>query len=73
MTNDCDLDCFYCHKEGCLDGDREMSPQEIGHIVRGGSEFGIEKVKLTGREPLVRDDMEEVVTEVATLSIVDAP
>ncbi|KXA99707.1 molybdenum cofactor biosynthesis protein MoeA [candidate division MSBL1 archaeon SCGC-AAA261O19] len=64
VTNDCDLDCFYCHREGCLEGNREMAPSEIGEIVRIGTEFGIEKVKLTGGEPLMSPDIIEIVSAV---------
>lgn len=71
VTNACDLDCFYCHGEGCQEGDREMTSEEIGHLVRFGSELGIKKVKLTGGEPLVRDDIEEIVSAVAQPPIVD--
>ncbi|KXB03074.1 hypothetical protein AKJ45_02605 [candidate division MSBL1 archaeon SCGC-AAA261F19] len=71
VTNACDLDCFYCHGEGCQGGSREMTSEEIGNLVRFGSELGIKKVKLTGGEPLVRGDIEEIVSEVAQPSIVD--
>jgi len=56
VTNNCDLNCFYCHQEGCLKGDREMTPSEIADIVKIGTEFGIKKVKLTGGEPLIRTE-----------------
>lgn len=71
VTNRCDLNCFYCHKEGCREGDREMTADEIGEIVRVGSEFGIKKVKLTGGEPLMRDDIVEIVSAVHRPSIID--
>jgi len=48
-----------------------MTADEISEIVRVGSEFGIENVKLTGGEPLMRDDIEDIVSAVAQLPIVD--
>ncbi len=48
-----------------------MTADEIGEIVRVGSEFGIKKVKLTGGEPLMRDDIEEIVSAVNQPPIVD--
>lgn len=71
ITRACDLDCFYCHREGTLKGNRKMSPEEIGKLVEVATEFGIEKVKLTGGEPLVREDIEEVVSNVSIPSISD--
>lgn len=71
VTNECNLNCFYCHREGCLSGDRAMTAEEIGDIVRVGVEFGIRKVKLTGGEPLVREDIVDVVSSVAQPSITD--
>ncbi len=71
VTNRCDLNCFYCHREGCQGGDREMTANEIGEIVRVGSEFGIKNVKLTGGEPLMRDDIEDIVSAVNQPSIAD--
>ncbi len=65
VTNDCNLNCFYCHREGCSDGERVMSPEEIGAIVQIGAEFGIRKVKLTGGEPLLREDIADIVAAAA--------
>lgn len=48
-----------------------MTPKEIGKIVRVGTEFGIEKVKLTGGEPLVRSDIVDIVSAVVHESITD--
>ena len=71
VTNKCNLNCFYCHREGYQGGDQEMKANEIGEIVRIGSEFGIKNVKLTGGEPLMRDDIKEIVSAVAQPPIVD--
>lgn len=48
-----------------------MTAEEIGDIVRAGAEFGIRKIKLTGGEPLIREDIVDVVSAVARPSIVD--
>jgi len=44
-----------------------MTPEEIARIVRVGASLGIGKVKLTGGEPLLRDDITEVVSLVSPL------
>jgi len=60
VTNDCNLSCFYCHSEGCSSGNRQMTAEEIGKAIELAAEFGTRKVKLTGGEPLLRDDIIEV-------------
>ncbi len=71
VTQACNQNCFYCHREGCVEEEREMSQEEIGKLVEIAAEFGIEKIKITGGEPLVRDDIEEIVSEVSLPSIID--
>ena len=65
VTSRCNLRCFYCHNEGCANGEREMTPEEIGEIAGIGAEFGIRSVKLTGGEPLLRDDILSIVREIS--------
>lgn len=71
VTLDCNLNCFYCHQEGCEKEDREMSPEEIGKLVSVSTEFGIKKIKLTGGEPLMRDDIVDIVQEISHPKIED--
>ncbi|MGQ9788032.1 MAG: GTP 3',8-cyclase MoaA [Candidatus Hadarchaeaceae archaeon] len=61
VTESCNFNCFYCHREGYPESFREMAPDEIGSIVKIASEFGVEKVKITGGEPLLRDDIVDIV------------
>jgi len=61
VTQRCNLQCFYCHKEGQNSCKGEMCLAEIEKIVEIGSKLGIEKLKLTGGEPLLRDDICEIV------------
>jgi cyclic pyranopterin phosphate synthase len=66
ITQKCNLDCIYCHREGVFgESRREMTPREIERIVRIGSELGVKRVKITGGEPLIRDDVCEVVEGIA--------
>ena len=69
VTNDCNLNCFYCHREGCINGGREMSADEIAKIVEVAAEFGVRRVKLTGGEPILRHDIVDVVAGIARASI----
>lgn len=61
VTQRCNLRCSYCHKEGQLCSSNEMAPSEIARIARIAGELGARNVKLTGGEPLVREDIVEIV------------
>ena len=61
VTQRCNLDCFYCHKEGQNPSKKEMTPSEIEKIIVVGDKIGIKKLKLTGGEPLLREDICEIV------------
>lgn len=67
VTQRCDLACPHCHKEGQAFSKDEMTPSEIERLVRVGVGIGIRKVKLTGGEPLVRDDIAEIVSLLSPL------
>jgi cyclic pyranopterin phosphate synthase len=69
VTERCNFRCFYCHNEGqgtsvlpmqSAHSD-EMTPDEVERIVRVGAGVGVQRVKLTGGEPLVRPDLEQIV------------
>jgi len=68
VTKRCNFGCVYCHDEGLGPVARprsahgeEMTPVEVERLVRVAREFGIRSVKFTGGEPLVREDLEEIV------------
>ncbi|MEM2995212.1 MAG: GTP 3',8-cyclase MoaA [Candidatus Bathyarchaeia archaeon] len=72
VTRQCNLNCQFCHMEGEKKGvenfAEEMSVDEIVRIVKIAVSLGISKVKLTGGEPLLREDISEIVKQVASLS-----
>jgi cyclic pyranopterin phosphate synthase len=68
LTDRCNFDCIYCHNEGLGDtrgpmapGDNEMTTDEVVRFLEVASEFGIRKVKFTGGEPMLRQDLEEII------------
>lgn len=66
VTNRCNHDCIFCHREGILKTpEYEMSPDEIGFLTEVLSSVGVKYVKLTGGEPLVRGDIVEVVKAIS--------
>ena len=65
----CNFDCIFCHKEGIPHTTECMSSEEIIRIIRVLTRFGIEYVKLTGGEPMLRDDIVEIVRGIKMLGI----
>lgn len=64
VTDRCNLRCRYCMpQEGIHLARRDelLSFEEILRVVRCANELGINKVRLTGGEPLVRKDLPELV------------
>ncbi|GAB3027051.1 GTP 3',8-cyclase MoaA [Natronobiforma cellulositropha] len=71
LTDRCNFDCVYCHNEGMGDTrgpmepqDDEMSTDAVVRVCEVAAEFGIDSVKFTGGEPLLRQDVEEIVSRV---------
>ncbi len=77
VTDRCNFRCFYCHNEGQgasvrpqdADDEQELTPREIERIARAARSFDVGRVKLTGGEPLVRDDIEETIRRLARLGL----
>jgi len=61
VTQECNLECFYCHKEGQYYASTQMEPIEIARITRIATDFGVRNVKITGGEPLLREDLSEII------------
>lgn len=66
ITDVCNFRCAYCLPNGYEGGHRNfLDRAEILRLVRGFAELGIEKLRLTGGEPLVRHDIVDIVGDVA--------
>jgi cyclic pyranopterin phosphate synthase len=65
VNRECNLGCFYCHNEGIPYEKTLMEPEEIERIVQVASNLGIGKVKITGGEPLLRDDIVDIVRKIS--------
>lgn len=75
LTEHCNESCFFCHNEG--QGDirrrpgRALSSDHLQAATRVAVMEGVDRVKLTGGEPLLfrsgRDDVVSLVSELATL------
>jgi cyclic pyranopterin phosphate synthase len=67
VTDSCNLECFYCHREGYCPTRNIMSKEELLLLVEVASELGVKYVKLTGGEPLLRWDLPEIIRGIADL------
>ncbi|ERH03741.1 MAG: putative molybdenum cofactor biosynthesis protein A, archaeal [Halorubrum sp. J07HR59] len=68
LTDRCNFDCIYCHNEGLGDTrgpmdpqDAEMGTDDVVRFLEVATEYGVDSVKLTGGEPMLRDDLEEII------------
>jgi GTP 3',8-cyclase len=63
VTDRCNLRCTYCMPEEVvfLDKGELLSFEEITHFVRVAATLGIDKIRLTGGEPLMRRDLPRLV------------
>lgn len=70
VTDRCNLRCTYCMPPEGLDWiprDELLSAAELVRIIRLAVDQGVQEVRFTGGEPLVRPDLEEIVAGVASL------
>jgi cyclic pyranopterin phosphate synthase len=64
LTPKCNLNCIYCHREGEVKPQAELSKEEIAEILRVAAKFEIRSVKFTGGEPLLRPDIVDIIRSV---------
>ncbi len=69
VTRECNYNCIFCHLEGDPIGKPqkvgtmppELTPEDYSIVAEAASKIGITGFKLTGGEPLVRNDIVEIV------------
>ena len=64
VTDHCNLSCFYCRPSEAvrhLKGEEFLSFEEISHLVSLAVDWGIRKVRITGGEPLLRNNIVELI------------
>ena len=74
VTDKCNLRCFYCLPEG-FKGFEEpghwLRFDEIERVIGAFAELGVNRVRLTGGEPLVRRDLPQLAANLAALPGLD--
>jgi len=78
VTDRCNFRCVYCMPSEVFGRDYRFLPrrellsfEEIERVARVFVENGVRKVRLTGGEPLLRRDVEELIEKLARLGDVD--
>lgn len=72
LTDNCNLRCFYCMPEEDYEftpAARLMQPDEIESIARIFVQYGVDKIRLTGGEPLVRKDAAQIIERLSKLPV----
>ena len=78
VTDRCNFRCTYCMPKEIFDRDYRFLPhadllsfEEITRVVQSFIALGVEKVRLTGGEPLLRKDLHRLVEMLARLTTID--
>jgi cyclic pyranopterin phosphate synthase len=78
VTDRCNLRCTYCMPREIFDGSHAFLPrtellsfEEIERITRLFIRFGVQKIRLTGGEPLLRHGIEQLIEKLARLQTVE--
>ena len=63
VTDKCNLKCFYCRPDNSefVPHEEILRYEEIARLVKAMTKYGLKKVRITGGEPLVRPQLEELV------------
>ena len=77
VTDRCNFRCTYCMPKAIFDKDYRYLPQgallsfeEITTVVKAAIQLGVEKIRITGGEPLLRKEIEKLIEQLAQLRTV---
>lgn len=69
LTARCNLNCIYCHHEGEVAPKSEMPLETAVNVANAAAELGFRSIKLTGGEPLLRSDLEDLLSQMPPLDL----
>ncbi len=71
VTDRCNFRCVYCMPKEVFNKNYTFLPkaellsfEEIERVVRAGADLGVTKIRLTGGEPLIRRDLEVLISQI---------
>ena len=67
VTERCQLNCAYCRGYRTETERRELTAEEFARVVGVMAELGVKKVRLTGGEPLLRQDILTIVSNLRAI------
>lgn len=77
VTDRCNFRCTYCMPREVFDNHKFLPRkelltfEEIERLVRQFADLGVRKLRLTGGEPLVRNDLESLIENLASIDGID--
>lgn len=71
VTDRCNFRCVYCMPRSLFNKDYKFLPkselltfEEIEQVVSAAAQLGVTKIRLTGGEPLIRRDLEQLISKI---------
>lgn len=60
ITNLCNLNCLHCYQAKYLRKERDLDLKKCESIIKDMAALGVEKISLSGGEPLIRKDLFDI-------------
>ncbi|MBQ8539206.1 MAG: GTP 3',8-cyclase MoaA [Ruminococcus sp.] len=67
VTDLCNLKCKYCMPDGCINHTVPLSFEEMFDICKCAVDLGINKIRITGGEPLIREGIVEFCDKLSSI------
>ncbi len=66
VTDRCNLKCFYCRPENqeFIPRQEILSYEDMHRIIKAMTNYGLKKVRITGGEPLLRQDLDKFIKQI---------
>lgn len=75
VNQECNFNCFFCHEEGLWNHhptQRDyLTAKQIQTTVKILTDFGIREIKITGGEPLLRDDIIQIIRKISLIEEIE--
>lgn len=74
VTDKCNLRCFYCLPKGFKDFETPenwLNFDEIERVIKAFGDLGVNRVRITGGEPLVRKNLPQLAARISSLPGID--